>query len=219
MIAKELMSFMLDPLKTSDTGHYALSVMSDFLVKHLPIVNSQQLLGMLSEDDILEHDPDLALGSYNLSLNRPYVLATDHMFDVMSQMAEFELTVIPVVVENENYLGLITMEDLLHYYARSFSFSEPGSILVLEMKKQDYSLAEIGQIVESENAAILSTFITSDPGSDLVFITLKINRSDLASILSAFSRYEYQVKATFTEEDYSDALKERYDMLMSYLNV
>ena len=219
MIARALLSQMIDPLKTSDTGHYALSVMADFHIRHLPIVNDSQLLGLVSEEDILDHDPDEPLGSFKLSLNKPLVSEGDHPFDVMSIMAEFGLTTIPVIDHEGSYLGMITLEDLLHYYAKSYSFTEPGSIIVLSILKRDYSLAEISQIIESENSAILSTFISEDVNSSNVFVTIKVNKQDISGIISSFERYEYDVQATFTESDFEDTLRERYDLLMSYLNV
>jgi CBS domain-containing protein len=219
MIAKELLSTDLEPLKTSDNGAYALALMAEFYIKHLPIVNDQVLLGMVSEEDILDHDHSEPVGSYDLSLNRPYCQQDDHLFEVMGIMSEFSLTVVPVIDNNHHYLGLITQEDLLHYYAKSFSFSEPGSIVVLEISKRDYSLAEISKIVEGEQAAILSSFITTSADADHVFVTIKINRQEISGIISAMERYEYSVKATFTESDYVDQLKERYDSLMTYLNI
>ena len=219
MTAKELISHTILPLRTSDTGDFALSIMNEFYVKHLPIVNDDQLLGLISEEDVFEHDVEEAVGSYNLSMNRPYVKAGDHLFDVMRVMSEFNLTVVPVVAEEDQYVGLITQEDLIQFYASSFSFAERGSIVVLEMAKSEYSLSTLSQIVESENGVVLSTFITSDADSPRVLVTLKINKQDITTILAAFRRYEYQINATFTETDYYDTLKERYDMLMSYLNV
>lgn len=219
MTAQELISQSILPLRTSDTGEFALSIMIEFYVKHLPIVNKEQLLGLISEEDILEHDVLEPVGSYNLSLNRPYVNSSDHLFDVMRVMSEFNLTVIPVIEDDDRYIGLITQEDLIHFYAKSFSFSERGSIVVLEMSKSEYSLATLSQIVESENGVILSSFITAESDSLRVLVTLKINKQDISSILAAFRRYEYEVRATFTENDYYDTLKERYDLLMNYLDV
>jgi CBS domain-containing protein len=219
MIAEKLISNSLIPLRTSDTGEEALGMMNDFYVRHLPIVNNKQLLGVLSEDDILDFDATEAVGSYSLSLIRPYVKYNDHIYEVMRVLAENKLTVIPVVDGEENYIGLITQEDLLRYFANAGSFSEPGSIIVLEISKRDYALSEISRIVESENAAILSTFITSEPDNTQVEVTLKINRQNTQSIIATFERFDYRVKATFNEADYLDSLRDRYDALMAYLNV
>ena len=125
-------------------------MMSIYHVKHLPIVNNEELLGTVSEEDILSGNMDEPIGSYGLSLNRAHVNQHDHLFEVMGKMADFKLTTIPVVDDDNVYLGVITQEELMQFYARSFSFSEPGSILVLEMEKHNYSLAEISRIIEGE---------------------------------------------------------------------
>ena len=207
------------PLKTSDSGEEALTLMNINHVKHLPIVNDSQLLGVISEGDILNHDVNEPIGSYQLSMSRPYAYESEHLFEVMSKIASNNLTIIPVVDEKENYLGLITQEDLLQFYATSFSFTEPGSIIIIETNKRQYSLAEISRIVESEDASILSSFLTSEDDTTSILVTLKINRQDIGRIISALGRYEYVVKGSFSEEEYFDELKERYDALMTYLNV
>ena len=219
MIAANLLSQSIVPLKTSDTGQEALSIMSDFYVKHLPIVNNKQLLGLISEDDILDHDIEEAVGSFRLSMQRPYVKSTDHIFEVIRIMSEFNLTVIPVVDHDDNYLGLISQDDLLKFFAGIGSFTEPGSIIVIELSKRDYSLAEISRIVESENAAILSSFITTNLDSSKIDLTIKINRQDIQGIVKTLERFEYHIKASFQEADYFETFKDRYQSLMTYLNI
>ena len=100
MIAANIISNDLVPLRTSDTGDEALVIMGDFYVKHLPIVNNRQLLGLVSEDDILEHDVTQPIGSYQLSLQFPYLRKEDHLYEAMRLIAEHELTVVPVVDED-----------------------------------------------------------------------------------------------------------------------
>ena len=50
-------------------------------------------------------------------------------------------------------------------------------------------------------------------------VTLKINKHNVQSIIATLNRFDYEVKATFNEEEYVDGLKERYDGLLMYLNV
>jgi len=219
MIASKLISKTLAPLRTSDTGEEALTIMNIYHVKHLPIVNNEQFLGLVSEEDILNHDMSEPVGSYRLSVVKPFVNQKEHLFEVMSMMAENILTIIPVIDDAGDYLGLITQEDLLQFYATSFSFTEPGSIMVLETKKINYSLAEISRIVEGENAAILSSFLTENPEGESVLVTLKINKKDLNKIIASLERFDYTINGSFSEEEYIDELKERYDSLMNYLNV
>ncbi|MCB0639554.1 MAG: CBS domain-containing protein [Lewinella sp.] len=219
MIAEHLISDTLIPLRTSDTGEDALSLMNDFYVRHLPIVNQEQLLGLLSEDDILDNDAREPVGSYRLSLSHPFVRATDHLYDVMRLIAEHHLTVIPVVGENDRYLGLIAAEDLIRHFAELGAFREPGGIIVLEMTRQDYSLAQIARIAESEGVVILSSFVQTFGESPRIHVTIKVNRQNIAGLLATFERFDFEVKASFNEMEFFDTLRERYDSLMSYLNV
>lgn len=219
MIASDLISHSLAPLKTSDTGEEVLTIMQIYHVKHLPIVNFEMLLGTISEDEIMGNDVDAAIGSYGLNLNKAFVRGSDHLFEVMSKLAEFNLTVIPVVDKEDHYMGMITQEDLVQFYANSFSFAEPGGIIVLEMNRRDYSLSEIARIVEAENSSVLSAFLTSNPDTTKVYVTLKINQQEIQHLIATFERYDYTIKASFTEETYLEDLKDRYDALMSYLNV
>ncbi len=219
MIASELISQILSPLRTSDTGEQALAMMSIYHVKHLPIVNNEQLLGTISEEDILSGNMDEPIGSYGLSLSRAHVNQNDHLFEVMGKMADFVLTAIPVVDDHKTYLGVITQEELMQFYAKSFSFTEPGSILLLEMERHNYSLAEISRIIEAEGIRILSTFLTKSPDSEVVYVTLKIGAGDAQRAKSTLERHNYFVKASFVEKAFVEDLNEHYDALMHYLNV
>ena len=129
MIAKNLLSHHIIPLRTSDTGAEALGIMNDFYIRHIPIVNDKQLLGLISEDDILNHDIEEAVGSYQLSMAKPYVSENDHLYDVLKILSEYQLTVVPVVDEESNYKGLISQDDLVKYFANTGSNPEQGRII------------------------------------------------------------------------------------------
>lgn len=219
MTAAELISNTISPLQTSDTGEEALTHMNVFHVKHLPIVNQKQLLGLVSEEDILRNNLEEPLGSYRLGLHRPYVKSTDHLFEVMATLADNQLTIVPVVDKDENFLGIITLEELVHHYAKSYSFSERGSIIVIESSKKDFAMSEICRIVEMEGASVLSSWMTQEEGSNKIFITVKLNVQDIQRIVASLNRYEYVIMSSFSEEEYLDNLHDRYDSLMNYLNV
>ena len=219
MTAEQLISDVIIPLRTSDTGEEALGIMNEFYVRHLPIVNQHELLGLLSEDDILDHDVEAAVGSYKLSLQHPFVRTKDHLYDIIRLVADHQLTAIPVVDEKRHYVGLITAEDLLRHFAESGTFREPGGIIVLEMLRQDYSLAQLARIVESENAVILSAHVQTFQESPRIEVTLKVNKQNITNILASFERFDFVIKATFNEIEYFDSLRERYDSFISYLNV
>ncbi|MGB3545898.1 MAG: CBS domain-containing protein [Saprospiraceae bacterium] len=219
MTAGSLLSETIVPLRTSDTGEEALEIMNEFQVRHLPIVNQTTLLGLVAEEDILDMDVTEAVGSYPLSTAFPRAHSNYHIYEVMRLFSEYRLTVVPVIDAKDNYLGLITLEELLRSFSDSSSFRDPGSIVVLEMGRHDYSLAEIARIVESEGVIILSAFVGLNPDSNRITVTLKFNSQTLGAILATFERFNYQITASYNEREMAESLQDRYDSLLNYLNV
>lgn len=220
MIAKSLISNAIPPLKTSDTGDKALNWMNDFHVSHLPIVHEGKLVGLISEDDIFDlNQPDLPLNAQELRLPRPYVASSEHLYEVIKLIVTQQVSILPVVEEDLAYLGVITHESVLTFFAQSAALQQPGGVLILEVNSRDYSMSEVARIVESEGTSILSSLVTSAPQAHRVEITLKLNRNNLGPIISTFQRFNYEVKASFQESDYFQGLQDRYDSLMHYLNV
>jgi CBS domain-containing protein len=195
--------------------------MEEFHLMHLPIVNETDFLGVVSESEILaSNELDEPIGSYRLSQNRAYVTGNQHIFEVIRTFATLKLTMLPVLDEKGFYLGVITMNSLSQHLAEMTSVINPGGIIVLEINANDYNLSEIARIVESNDAKVLSLYITSHPDSTKMDVALKINRIDIGPVLQTFFRYNYLVKASWSNEDtYNDDLRDRFDSLMNYLNV
>lgn len=220
MLAKDLISEVVLPVKTSDSAALALNMMEDLKVAHLPIVNNIEFLGLISEDDILNVNlPEEPLGNHKLSIIRPFVNDAQHIFDVIRTFAELKLTLLPVLDNKNNYLGCITLADLVQNLSRLTSLDNPGGIIVIELNQNDYSLTEISQIVESNDAKVLCLYLTSYNDTTKIDITLKINKLDITAVLNTFNRYNYIVKASFTEHKYIEDLKDRFDLLMNYINM
>jgi CBS domain-containing protein len=220
MIAAELVSDIVVPLKTSDTVDTAISMMAEFKVSHLPVVNNTSYIAMVSEDDLLSDvDLDAPVGNIKLSLPRLMINDYQHIYDVIRMMSEHRLSLLPVVDSDENYLGAISLESLAINLSKMAAVSQPGSIIVLEMSQNDYSLSEIAQIIESNDARILSMYITAKIDSTIIDVILKINKPDLHAIIQTFNRYNYSIKASYGQEEDPEDLRDRFDSLMNYLNV
>jgi CBS domain-containing protein len=220
MRAKDLITEEIPPLTHLDTGDRALNWMEEFKVSHLPVLKNGNFVGVISEADILDKmELDKTLDVLFQHLPRPYAFAGDHIYQVLSKVAEFKLSLIPILGDNEEYLGCTSVHHLLTLIANTGSIKENGGILVLEMARSDYSMAEIAQIVESNDARILSSYIMSSPESTNIEVTLKLNKIELDRIIRTFERYDYIIKASYQKSLYEDDLKFRYDALMNYLNL
>jgi predicted transcriptional regulator len=220
MLAIELISNAIPPVHTSDSIQKVYDRMVEFRLRHLPIVNEEQFLGLLSEDDLIEEtDYTVPIGSLALSLVNPYVLEEQHIYDVIRLFYERQLSVVPVLNTKKEYLGLISINTMNEYFAKLTSVADPGGIIVLEVDNKNNSLAHMSQVVESDNAQILSSYTRTFDDSTRMEVTLKVNKQDISNITATFSRYGYDIKATFNSTDHNDNSMDRFDSFMNYLNL
>ena len=221
MLAKDLLSDVIPALKTSDTGLDALNWMEVYRVSHLPIVNNADFLGLISDSDIYDlNQAEEPIGDHQLSLMRPFVYHYQHIYDVIEIASRLKLTVIPVLDDNNEYLGVISQSDLIHKFADLTAAYTPGGIIEFEIAASDYSLTEIARIIEDAEAKVLSLYVSQPEPGGRLNITIKLNRNDINPVLNAFDRYGYQVKTTYVGEGASDIrARENYEALMKYLNI
>jgi CBS domain-containing protein len=208
-------------LRTSDSGQKALNMMEAYRISHLPIVNNREFLGLISDTDIYDLNmADEPIGNHNLSLFRPFVLFNQHIYEVIEVLSRLKLTVVPVLNEKKEYLGVITQTDLLHQVANLLAMSHKGGIIVLDLDMNDYSLSEISRIVESNDTKILSLYIKPSAVPKRIELTLKTNRVDLSPVIQSFERYNYIIKTShFHDSEISDLYLNRLEEFMRYLEV
>lgn len=219
MISQKLIATDITPVLPNDSGMNAMSLMDEFRVSHLPVVEKGQYLGLISEDDIWSmSNEEKSIQSLVPTLSRPFVSMKHDVFEIVRIVNEQNLTLIPVL-ENDRYIGAISVRSILKALASIVAMRAEGGVLILEMNKADYSMSEIAQIVEGNDAKILSAHITDHPESSMLKVTLKLNVTDLQPVVQTFERYEYTIAAHYDQSDALDNLHDRYDSLMRYLNI
>jgi len=220
MFAAEIISDAIPSLRTDDTVQKALDRMNDFKLKHLPVVNEVTLLGLVSEDDLLNIDNhDTLLSDSAVNILNVFVLSNVHTYDVIRLLSQLKLTAVPVLDQQKNYLGSISINNMVNAVAEQYAVNEPGGIIVLEISNRDNSLAHIAQIVEADNAQVLSSYVNSFENSTRLEVTLKVNKTEITSLVASFERYDYLVKEVYNNTQIDDGSQERYDSFMNYLNV
>lgn len=221
MIAKKLITNLITPISLSDTGSEALYHMDENKISFYPIVDQNKYLGLISETDVYNlSDPDQSLGKQKVNLINESVNEYQHVFDVIRIMSSMKISVLPVLDEKMHYIGCITTNGIIEQFSSISAFNSPGSVIILELNQNDFVLSQIAQIIESQDAKVLTLYLASIENSTKMEIVIKINKVDIQSIIQTLTRYNYTIKATFTmDEDTQVDLRDRYDSLMNYLNI
>ncbi len=220
MIALNLINDAIIPLRTTDNGYLGMQMMDEYKVEHLPITDQSEYLGIISELDLLNsNDPEMAIENHVLSEGRLYVYEDQPIHDVIEIATEHNLTLIPVISRKNQYIGAITLKSLIQQFNQFLSPQINGSIIVIEVNGNDYSLAQIAQIVEYNDARILNIYTIANPDSIKINVVIKVNKQDIGAIIQTFNRYNYIIKEHFLKEQSFDELHDKYDEFMTWLNV
>lgn len=218
MLTRDLISNTIPYLHKGDTVYHALQLMNDYHVAHLPVVEDENYLGIISEEQLLQSDEELQLTELSIADGTTSVQANEHFLKAIQTAVVNNLSIVPVV-EEKQLLGIVTYNDLLRNTSEFMNLAQPGALLVLEIESHNYSFTEINRIVESVGAQITQLNTLIDPESGTTQVTIRVNKIEVSDLLSTFQRYEYNVKHYFGEELYENELKENYDNLMNYLNI
>ncbi len=220
MRAADLISDEIPTLEGGDNGLFAMQLLDEYKMKQLPVADGNEFLGMISDSAVLElENPESPLRNESRHLQMVYVQQDQHVYDLIRVAAEFQLSAIPILDNENKYMGAVSIYCMVRELAELASVNQPGGILVLELSQNDYSLSEISQIVEGNDGKILSANITSAADSEKMELTLKLNFTNIDAIIQTFNRYDYIISASYHVSDYDDMIKNRYDELMRYLNI
>jgi acetoin utilization protein AcuB len=220
MLTGELISQTLPYLHLQDKVYQALQLMNDNHVTHLPIVEGEKFIGIISEEDLLQAENDNAeLETLQQSFGNAAVKTNEHFLKAIQIAVENGLSVVPIINGENEIMGAIAYNDLLKNASEFMSLNEPGGLIVLEIESNQYSFNEISKLIETNDAQITQLNTSNDAETGIMEVTIRINKPEISDIVATFQRYDYNVKYFFGDELYVNELRNNYDNLMNYLKI
>ncbi len=221
MIAKELINYMIPPLKPTDEVDKAIMWMEELRVSELPVVDEGKFLGILNEDLIFDNNSyETFVQNLVLTGNNSFLKEQSHYYEILKMSYDESVSLVAILDADERYLGVVSIRDVVEAFAQTSSITSPGAIFILSMGVTDYSLTEISRLVESNDAKIISSHTAVDEDDpSIVRLTLKINTEDASKVLATLERFGYTVVSQFSNQSTEDKDKDRYDILMKYLQI
>lgn len=220
MSVKSIISYEVPTVLPTDTGDTALRLMEEHGLEQIPVVADEQYMSLLKQQDLMDWDtPEQPVSSSEYLRYSPAVFVGGHAFDALRLAYNQRLGVVPVIDEQNKYLGAVTRETLLNYLAEHSGIDTPGGVLVLEINPMDYSLYEVVRICESEDIAVLSTYLFTNKATNKLELTIKTNRNNLELLAATYERFGYTVKEMYGERSNKDDMMDRFNLLMAYINM
>ena len=208
----------ISPLKSDNLIADAQDLFTDLTYSHFPVSENGIYIGCIRKENAEILKSTDSIGEHRYEFNRFYVRSNMIWLDVLEIFAQNETNIVPILDDQNNYLGYYELEDVIRFFHETPFLKEDGGILVIQKDIKDYSMSQIAQIVESNNAKLLGLFI-SKITDQKIEVTLKINLGGLNDIIQSFRRYEYEIISEHQEDAYLKDLKDRSDYLDKYLNI
>lgn len=220
MLTRDLINNNIPRLQLQDTVAKALQLITDFRLTHLPVVSEEKFLGLISEDDLLDEDDDrLTIEFIQHNFIAASITDNIHFLNAVNYSNQHEANIVPVINQENDYVGVITSSDLLKTLGNFAGGNEIGGIIVLEMERSQFAISEISRIVESNDCTILHLNSTIHPDTGLLTVTLHLNKKEISSIVATFERYDYGVIYFYGNEKFENEIYSNYQHLMNYLDI
>ncbi|RYG45936.1 MAG: CBS domain-containing protein [Chitinophagaceae bacterium] len=217
----EITQYLNNDFRAIDSAETIVAV-QDFFAEghftHFPVTENGIYVGSISGEDADTFEDARKLSDYRYALEGFFARTTMIWLDVLELFAVNQTNIIPVLDENNIYVGYYELADVVRLFNDTPFLKEQGGVIVVEKGIADYSIGQITQIVESNNGKILGLFI-SDSTSDMVQVTIKVAIGGINEIIQTFRRYDYEIISHHQEDAYLRNLQDRSDYLDRYLNI
>jgi len=219
MLVTELIEEDVPVVGCSTKVGEVLEIMIEYKTSQLPVVDGNDVCGIVNDTDIDDKNAEDEIGNFKNEFLEYIINEKQLIYDVVKILRDYDLVVVPVVDENRRYLGAITPRAIVTYYGRSLAIDAGCTVFVLTMLAQDYSLGEIAQLAEGNDAKIFALQVFPENDGMNISVVLSVKSDVISGLLQTFHRYEYNVAASYDQNNFSDDIKSRYEELMKYINM
>ncbi|HAE66269.1 MULTISPECIES: CBS domain-containing protein [Sphingobacterium] len=220
MLISQFLSNADFSIQNADSIQQALEKLQDMLCKELVVLNGDDYIGLVNETILLDaEDEEAPLSSIKINTAPIQLKFNQHPYDALVMITVYNSTIIPILDQDNKYIGVSTQLDILKAISSIQSQNESGAIIVLATGLHDFSLSQIAHLVESDNCRILNCATKINLESDNIEVTLKVDKSNINALLNSFLRHNYLILETHNTIAAFDDTADRYQQLMNYINI
>lgn len=210
MLVQDVMQTKLYTVTPETTLPEALRLTGQRGVRHLPVLDRERLVGILSDRDLKRAmaSPATSLEAHELT----YLLDRLRVGEIMTRAI---ITIGPtspiedaarlmmlekigalLVTEGERLIGLVTETDVLRLFVRAMGAAEPSSRFEVVLGDRPHGLAEVVQTVEAAGADI-SSLVTLTSAGGLKEAVIRVRTINPAPVVWALEARGFAARGTW----------------------
>lgn len=218
MLITDLVSKEFSPCYLHSSVEDSLKTIDEYKLTHLPVFEGLSFVGNISEEYLNELPLEEKLTHVKPYLSYFSLAEHSSIFEAINKFYNHDCNIIPVLDENEKYIGYILIEDVIAILSKMPWIAEPTAMMIVSIPAKNFSMSEVTKIVESNNGKIFGSFISRFI-NETIEITVKFSAENLTSVGETFERFGYQIIHKFFQDEKKELIDNRYEQLMKYLEI
>ena len=205
-------------INSSDSIESVIDFFEEARFSHFPVIEDGVYIGCISSEEAETFDSSKKVSDYRYALKGFFARTSMFWVDVLDVFSRNNTTVIPVLSDENTYVGYYEITEVIHNFYETPFVKEHGGVIIVEKSILDFTMSQVVQIVESNEGRILGLYV-SNTSPDKVQVTIKIVLGGMNEILQTFRRYGYDIISEYKEDVFLNNLKDRSDYLEKYLSI
>ncbi|MDY6850608.1 MAG: CBS and ACT domain-containing protein [Thermodesulfobacteriota bacterium] len=196
MLVEKIMSEKVVTIPVTAGLGQAVSMMKEFDIRHLPVVEGDRLLGLVTEGDLrgaifpaMIED----IGVKDLMISNPATVSPSAAIEDAARIFyRRKIGCLPVVDDAGNLKGIITTADMLAAFIEIMGFLTASSRLDVVLPDKPEALEEACRIIQKGGARIVRVSLTQLRGNRPVHL-FRLDKTDLDPIVKDLTRAGHKV--------------------------
>ncbi|MGE5552856.1 MAG: CBS and ACT domain-containing protein [Betaproteobacteria bacterium] len=204
MLVEDIMTRKVVTVTPQDSVAEALRRTKAGRFRHLPVVEGERLVGVVSDRDLraavsalVTDDAEEALEQIRVAvvMHGGAIVAhpLDPVEDAARLMYEYKIGCLPVL-SGDRLVGIVTETDVLRSFVEMSGGLQSGSRLEVEAEDRPGVLAEIGEITRRHRVNVASVFTTPGKRPGRTVLVLRLQALDVRPVVRDLLAAGYEVR-------------------------
>ena len=192
---RDVMSTDLVTVRPAESVRHAYEIMRDRRIRHLPVIENDRLVGILSDRDLrpILLSPGLTGASVaELMSEGPTTITPDtSVEDAASLLVVRKIGCLPVV-EGERLVGIVTETDLLAVLVEMLGLLSQSTRLDVVVPGGPAAYEKVVEVIRGHQGQIMSVGAVPGPSGETIF-SVRLEPCDPRPLVAALTKAGFQV--------------------------